>query len=40
VPTAGAIVNAVRDATGVPILEIPIKPEDLLRGLRERQRPV
>jgi CO/xanthine dehydrogenase Mo-binding subunit len=39
VPTAGAIVNAVRDATGVPVLEIPIKPEDLLRGLRERQRP-
>jgi CO/xanthine dehydrogenase Mo-binding subunit len=38
VPTAGAIANAVRDATGVPIVELPIRPEDVLRGLR-RGRP-
>ncbi len=34
VPVAGAIANAVRDATGVPITEIPIQPETVLRGLR------
>jgi CO/xanthine dehydrogenase Mo-binding subunit len=37
VPVAGAIANAVRDATGVPIYEIPIQPETVLRGLREQQ---
>jgi CO/xanthine dehydrogenase Mo-binding subunit len=35
VPGAGAIANAVRDATGVPIYELPIRPEDVLRGLRD-----
>jgi CO/xanthine dehydrogenase Mo-binding subunit len=37
VPVAGAIANAVRDATGVPIFEIPIQPETVLRGLQEKQ---
>jgi xanthine dehydrogenase molybdenum-binding subunit len=37
VPVAGAIANAVRDATGVPIYEIPIQPETVLRGLQEKQ---
>jgi CO/xanthine dehydrogenase Mo-binding subunit len=36
VPVAGAIANAVRDATGVPIHSIPIQPEHVLRGMRER----
>jgi CO/xanthine dehydrogenase Mo-binding subunit len=34
VPGAAAIANAVRDATGAPIYELPIRPEDVLRGLR------
>jgi carbon-monoxide dehydrogenase large subunit len=34
VPGAAAIANAVRDATGVPIHALPIRPEDILRGLR------
>jgi CO/xanthine dehydrogenase Mo-binding subunit len=34
VPGAGAIANAVRDATGAPIFDLPIRPEDVLRGLR------
>jgi len=34
VPGAAAIANAVRDATGVPIHELPIRPEAVLRGLR------
>ncbi len=34
VPGAAAIANAVRDATGVPIHELPIRPEQVLRGLR------
>jgi len=37
VPVAGAVANAVRDATGVPIYDIPIQPETVLRGLQERQ---
>jgi CO/xanthine dehydrogenase Mo-binding subunit len=36
VPVAGAIANAVRDATGVSIHEIPIQPEYVLRELRAR----
>jgi len=39
VPVAGAIANAVRDATGVPIYEIPIHPERVLRGLQARRAP-
>jgi CO/xanthine dehydrogenase Mo-binding subunit len=38
VPTAGAIVNAVRDATGVPIYELPISPAVVLEGLQARRR--
>ncbi len=38
VPVAGAIANAVRDATGVPVFEIPIRPETLLRGIQARPR--
>jgi CO/xanthine dehydrogenase Mo-binding subunit len=34
VPGAAAVANAVRDATGVPIHALPIRPEDVLRGLR------
>ena len=37
VPVAGAIANAVRDATGVPIFELPIRPEHVLRGLRAQR---
>jgi CO/xanthine dehydrogenase Mo-binding subunit len=35
VPTAGAVVNAVRDASGVPIYEIPIRAETLVRRTGE-----
>jgi putative selenate reductase molybdopterin-binding subunit len=34
VPGAAAIANAVRDATGVPIFELPIRPETVLHNLR------
>ena len=34
VPVAAAIANAVYDATGVRIRELPITPEKVLRGLR------
>ncbi len=34
VPVAAAIANAVRDATGLPVFELPIRPEHLWRGLR------
>jgi CO/xanthine dehydrogenase Mo-binding subunit len=37
VPGAAAIANAVRDATGVPIFELPIRPEHVLRGLRAQR---
>ncbi|HEY7067250.1 MAG TPA: xanthine dehydrogenase family protein molybdopterin-binding subunit [Chloroflexota bacterium] len=37
VPVAGAIANAVRDATGVHVHAIPIQPETVLRGLRAKQ---
>jgi CO/xanthine dehydrogenase Mo-binding subunit len=37
VPGAGAIANAVRDATGVAVYELPIRPEHVLRGLRAAQ---
>jgi CO/xanthine dehydrogenase Mo-binding subunit len=32
-----AIGNAIFRATGVPIDELPITPEKILRGLRERE---
>ncbi len=33
IPGAGAVANAVRDATGVRITEIPLLPEVVIRGL-------
>jgi len=36
VPVAAAIANAVNDATGVRIRELPITAEKVLRGLRQR----
>jgi CO/xanthine dehydrogenase Mo-binding subunit len=35
VPTAAAISNAIRDATGAEIRELPISREEMLRALRE-----
>jgi CO/xanthine dehydrogenase Mo-binding subunit len=34
-PTAPAAANAVYNATGVRILDLPITPEKILRGLKE-----
>jgi CO/xanthine dehydrogenase Mo-binding subunit len=36
IPTAAAIANAVRDATGVRIRDLPLNPEKVLRALREQ----
>src|SRR3954470_20215814 len=38
VPTAAAIANAIRDATGAEISLLPITREEMLRALREAQR--
>jgi xanthine dehydrogenase YagR molybdenum-binding subunit len=41
VPTAAAIANAIRDATGADVRSLPITREELLRALleaRERER--
>jgi CO/xanthine dehydrogenase Mo-binding subunit len=41
VPVAGAIANAIRDATGADVRELPISREEMLRALeaaRERER--
>jgi CO/xanthine dehydrogenase Mo-binding subunit len=35
VPTAAAIANAIRDATGADLRELPISREEMLRALRE-----
>jgi xanthine dehydrogenase YagR molybdenum-binding subunit len=35
VPTAAAIANAIRDATGAEVHELPISREEMLRALRE-----
>jgi xanthine dehydrogenase YagR molybdenum-binding subunit len=37
VPVAAAIANAIRDATGADVHELPISREELLRALREAQ---
>ena len=37
-PILGAIANAIYDACGVRVTELPITPEKILRGLREQQR--
>ncbi|MGD0489136.1 MAG: xanthine dehydrogenase family protein molybdopterin-binding subunit [Syntrophorhabdales bacterium] len=38
VPTAPAIINAIYNATGVRIKELPVNPEEVLRGLAEHPR--
>lgn len=37
VPTAPAIANAVYHATGIRIKEVPVNPEEILRGLDRRR---
>ncbi|HEY5059053.1 MAG TPA: xanthine dehydrogenase family protein molybdopterin-binding subunit [Gaiellaceae bacterium] len=37
VPTAAAIANAIRDATGADVHELPITREEMLRALREAE---
>jgi len=36
-PTAPAIVNAIQDAVGVRIRDLPVTPEKILMALREKQ---
>jgi CO/xanthine dehydrogenase Mo-binding subunit len=38
IPTAAAIANAIRDATGAEVRELPISREEMLRALREADR--
>jgi len=38
VPTAPAIANAVYDAVGVRITDLPITPEKVLKALREKEK--
>jgi CO/xanthine dehydrogenase Mo-binding subunit len=35
VPTAAAIVNAIRDATGADVRSLPVTREEMLRALKE-----
>jgi xanthine dehydrogenase YagR molybdenum-binding subunit len=35
VPTAAAIANAIRDATGADVRSLPITRDEMLRALRE-----
>jgi CO/xanthine dehydrogenase Mo-binding subunit len=37
VPTAAAIANAIRDATGADVRQLPISREEMLRALREAE---
>jgi xanthine dehydrogenase YagR molybdenum-binding subunit len=37
IPTAAAIANAIRDATGADVRSLPVTREELLRALREAQ---
>ena len=37
VPTAAAIANAIRDATGADVRQLPITREEMLRALREAE---
>jgi xanthine dehydrogenase YagR molybdenum-binding subunit len=37
VPTAAAIANAIRDATGAEVRQLPITREEMLRALREAE---
>ena len=38
IPTAAAIANAIRDATGADVRPLPITREEMLRALREAER--
>lgn len=38
VPTAPAIANAVYDATGIRISDLPITPEKVLAALKKKKR--
>ena len=37
IPTAAAIANAIRDATGADVRQLPITREEMLRALREAE---
>ena len=37
-PVLGAIANAIRDATGVRVTELPITPQRILEGIQKRAR--
>jgi CO/xanthine dehydrogenase Mo-binding subunit len=37
VPMMGAIANAIHDACGVRITELPITPEKILAGLKKKE---
>ena len=37
-PTSAAIANAIHDAVGVRIKELPITPEKILKALKEKKR--
>ncbi len=37
-PNAGCIANAIYDAVGVRIYDLPITPEKILRALEEQQK--
>ena len=37
VPIAAAIANAIRDATGADVHELPVSREEMLRALKERR---
>jgi len=39
VPVAAALANAVFDAVGVRITDLPITPEKILRGLKSQELP-
>ena len=38
VPTAAAIVNAIRDATGADVRSLPVSREEMLRALEQARR--
>jgi len=38
VPTAPAIANAIYDAVGVRIKDLPITPEKVLKALKEKEK--
>ncbi|HZB85783.1 MAG TPA: xanthine dehydrogenase family protein molybdopterin-binding subunit [Gaiellaceae bacterium] len=40
VPTAAAVANAIRDATGADVRSLPLNREEVLRALRDRERAV